>query len=343
LPENPDEYSFSLANGAFAPLLSNAKATLGRVLFYDNKLSRNNSVSCASCHKQELAFSDDKAKSTGFDGEQTERNSLALAASANFITSYDVGSSLIGNGLSVGFLWDKRAKSIHELSELAITDPVEMGMMMSNLPDKLSQDAHYRILFRKAYGDEQITPTRITDALQEFLNAFVSVNSLFDEGMKRHRFNPAASFSNFNQMENMGKALFLVHCSDCHGRDMTNPVMSIANNGLASEYSDKGVGGVTGRAEEIGVFKVPFLRNIALTAPYMHDGRFATLEEVVEHYNSGIQMHPNLHPLLKDPNQPAQPKRLNLSSQEKAALVAFLRTLTDESFIQQKRFSNPFK
>ncbi len=343
LPKNVDEYNFNFSNGAIAPLLSNSKATLGRVLFYDKKLSHNNTVSCASCHKQELAFSDDKARSIGFEGGLTKRNSIPLAASANFVTSYNSGNSFVGNGLNLGFLWDERAKTIHEQSALAIADPIEMGMNLQDLPGKLSQDNHYRILFRKAFGDEQISASRITDALQEFLNAFVSVNSKFDEGLKRHFFTSEAQFFNFTPLENMGKSLFLIHCSNCHGRDMTNPAMRIANNGLELDYADKGVGGVTNRANEMGVFKVPFLRNIALTAPYMHDGRFATLEEVVEHYNSGVQMHPNLHPFLKHPLQPSQPKRLNLSSQEKAALVAFLRTLTDESFVKQARFSDPFK
>lgn len=348
LPENVDEYNFTLSRGA-APTLSNTKATLGRVLFYDTQLSRNNTVSCASCHKQELAFSDNKARSTGFDGGLTKRNSQALGAVANFSTSYDGGNSVVGNpnnavgiGSGIGFLWDERAQSIHELSTIAITDPVEMGSNMSELAGKLARQSHYEILFRKAYGDGQITPGRITEALQEFVNSFVSVSSKFDAGIERHSV-PTVNFINFTPVENLGKAIFMNNCAQCHGNDMTNPAMRIANNGLALNYEDKGVGGVTNRSHEMGLFKVPFLRNVALTAPYMHDGRFATLEEVVEHYNSGIQMHPNLHPILKQPLNPNQPKRLNLSQQEKAALVAFLHTLTDNKFTQAARFSNPFK
>jgi cytochrome c peroxidase len=343
LPESVDEYNFALSRGA-APAISNTKATLGRVLFYDTQLSRNNTVSCASCHKQELAFSDNKARSTGFDGGLTKRNSLALGAVANFETSYDGGNSFVGNGngTNIGFLWDERAQSIHELSTIAITDPVEMGTNMSELPGKLASQAHYEILFRKAYGDNQIKAERITEALQEFVNSFVSVNSKFDKGIEKN-FVPTVNFTNFTPVENLGKALFMTNCSSCHGQDMTNPAMRIANNGLELNYEDKGVGGVSNRNDEMGLFKVPFLRNVALTAPYMHDGRFATLEAVVEHYNSGVQMHPNLHPLLTQPLNPNQPRRLNLSQQEKAALVAFLHTLTDEQFTQETRFSDPFK
>lgn len=330
LPSNLHEYNFTMPNAGFVPGISNSKATLGRVLFYDKKLSRTNSVSCASCHKQELGFSDDKARSIGFDGAETKRNSLALASVANFETSYNGGNSFVGINTRLGFLWDERAQSIHELSQIAITDPVEMGMNMSELAVKLNQDEHYSILFRKAYGDPQITPNRITEAIQEFVNSFISVDSKFDRGT-------------FNALENLGRSLFMVNCATCHSSDMTNPVMAVANNGLELNYADKGVGGVTNKPNDMDVFKVPFLRNIALTAPYMHDGRFATLEEVVEHYNSGIQMHPNLHNFLKHPHNPTQPKRLNLSSQEKAALVAFLRTLTDETFIAEVKFSDPFK
>lgn len=330
LPSNLHEYNFTMPTGGFVPGISNSKATLGRVLFYDKKLSRTNSVSCASCHKQELAFSDDKARSVGFNGAETKRNSLALASVANFETSYNGGNSFVGFNMRLGFLWDERAQSIHELSQIAITDPVEMGMNMAELASKLSQDEYYHILFRKAYGDPQISPNRITEAIQEFVNSFVSVDSKFDRGT-------------FTALESLGRSLFMVNCATCHSTDMTNAVMSVANNGLELNYADKGVGGITNKPGDMDIFKVPFLRNIALTAPYMHDGRFATLEDVVEHYNSGVQMHPNLHNFLKHPHNPNQPKRLNLSSQEKAALVAFLRTLTDETFIAEVKFSDPFK
>ncbi len=344
LPAQVDEYGFD-----FMPI-ANAKATLGRVLFYDKQLSRNNSVSCASCHRQDAAFSDTRAKSVGFNGQETKRNSIPLAASANFVTSYGGGSSsIVANpggvfpDLRLGFLWDERARDLKEQSTLAITDPVEMGMNMVELSLKLSAEPHYAILFRKAYGDERISPDRITEALQEFLNSIVSVNSKFDRNLQMHGGVTSSNFSGFTHVENVGKNIYMVHCSGCHGRDMSTPVMRVANNGLDVVSEDKGVGGITGKASDMGLFKVPFLRNIALTAPYMHDGRFNTLEEVVEHYNSGVQMHPNLHPLLRSTVQPNQPKRLNLNAADKAALIAFLHTLTDDSTIRHSRFSDPFK
>ncbi len=345
LPEERDNYQVKLPAhlqdmGMSTPEISDSRATLGRVLFYDTHLSRNNAVSCASCHHQELAFSDDKAKSEGFDGELTLRNSLPLASTANFESSYGGGDSFFGQRSF--FFWDERAQSISEQSTLTIQDDIEMGMDMDDLTAKLADVEYYPILFRKAFGDEMITKERVTQALQEFVNAFVSTNSRFDEGMARHR-NVFVEFQNFSPAENMGKQLFLDNCSSCHSTDMSRAVESVANNGLDMEYDDPGVAGITYNQWDEGRFKVPFLRNIALTAPYMHDGRFATLEEVVEHYNSGVQNHPNLDFRLKDPNGLNQPKRLNLTDEEKAALVAFLRTLTDQTFAEDVRFADPFK
>lgn len=343
LPVDLYDYSLRLPShivqnhGARFPFVSNSKATLGRVLFYDKKLSATDAVSCASCHKQELAFSDDKALSVGFDGELTKRNSLALGAVANFETSYEGQSSL-----AAGFFWDERTHSLQQQSLESIQDPVEMGMPMSLLPEKLAREPYYPILFQKAYGEERITPDRITEALEEFMNAFVSVQSPFDEAMARRQGSLFVHFPGFTAQENRGKGLYLTHCGSCHSMDMTSLAARVANNGLDLVYADRGVGAVTGSAADHGVFKVPFLRNIALTAPYMHDGRFASLQEVVEHYDSGIQDHPNLDPRLRDP-QTGEPKRLNLTEQEKEDLITFLHTLTDETFLQDVRFSDPFR
>lgn len=343
LPEERYDYTVnvtsSFGGNALLPIHS-AKATLGRVLFYDKKLSKTNTVSCASCHHQELAFSDDKALSEGFDGGLTKRNSLALASVANFESSYG-GVDNFGFNQTAGFFWDERASSISEQSILSIEDNVEMGMKMSDLTEKLAQEDYYRILFQKAFGDSQITSDRITGAIQEFVNAFVSNNSKFDKGLTAH-FSPEAPFSNFTQQENLGKNLFVIHCATCHDPRMANVLVATANNGLDVSYTDQGIGQLSGKASDNGVFKVPMLRNIAITGPYMHDGRFASLEEVIEHYNSGIQAHPNLHFSLRNP-QNAQPKRLNLSENEKKALVAFLKTLTDATFVEDVRFSDPFR
>ncbi|GJM36081.1 MAG: cytochrome-c peroxidase [Saprospiraceae bacterium] len=345
LPGERESYQVTLPDhmrdmGMAVPQINDARATLGRVLFYDKQLSRNNAVSCASCHHQELAFSDDKAKSEGFDGELTLRNSLALASVANFESSYGGGDSFFGQRSF--FFWDERAHTIAEQSTLTIQDDIEMGMDLDVLAAKLVDVPYYPILFQKAFGDEVITKDRVLQAVQEFVNSFVSTNSRFDKGMSVHR-NAFSDFNNFSPAENLGKTLFISNCSSCHSSDMSRVVEAIANNGLDMEYDDPGVASITYNEWDEGKFKVPFLRNIALTAPYMHDGRFATLRDVVEHYNSGVKNHPNLDFRLKNTSGLNQPKRLNLNEEEKDALVAFLGTLTDNQFIDDRRFADPFK
>lgn len=352
LPRTPFDYRQRFRGSGFIPPFNDrqptdftdSKATLGRVLFFDKKLSLNESVSCESCHKQNLAFSDDVAFSKGFDGKLTKRNSIALSSVVNFETSYG-GSQFVG--ASVAFFWDERAHSIDEQSRLTIQDDIEMGMDLDDLAARLSQEKYYQILFAKAYTTDEITPDRITDALQEFVNSITSFDSKFD-----HRFESGkdhnGNFRNFTAAENLGKRLFEQNCSSCHGHDMVRPARThsnVANNGLDLEYADPGVGHITRRAIDDGKFKIPFLRNIELTGPYMHDGRFATLEEVIEHYNSGVQNHPNLDFRLKEDlnANPQQPRKLNLSEEEKGALVAFLKTLTDPTLLQDVKFSDPFK
>lgn len=346
LPNNKIDYLVKLPAhmseiGMVSPSIDDAKATLGRVLFYDTKLSKNEAVSCASCHKQELAFSDDKALSEGFEGELTFRNSLALGSVPNFKSSYGGGSSLFG--VNQQFFWDERAHSIRAQSVQTIQDDIEMGMDMSELVTRLSGLDYYDILFTKAYGNFNVTEQKITDALEEFINAMVSVNTRFDDAMDISQNGAESNFALFNTEENLGKALFIQHCSACHGTNMSVSPRSVANNGLDVDYEDKGVGNITLNEEDEGKFKVPFLRNIALTAPYMHDGRFATLEEVIEHYNSGIKPHANLDDTLRDLLNPAYPKRLNLSDDEKDALIAFLHTLTDRELMADAKFADPFK
>ena len=349
LPNDRVDYDVELPRhmldlGMVPPQINNAKATLGRVLFYDNKLSRNEKVSCSSCHHQELAFADNKPFSEGFDGQLTLRNSLALGSVANFKSSYEGGN---GGGIAPPtqrqfFFWDERAHTIAEQSSMTIQDNIEMGMDLNDLAARLAQEEHYKVLFNKAYNTEAVQSQMITDALQEFINAIVSTQTRFDDGLAAVNGDVSRDFSNFTPQENQGKALFIQHCASCHGANMSISQESLANNGLDAEYADQGVGKITGNPADIGKFKVPFLRNIALTAPYMHDGRFATLEEVVEHYNSGVQMHQNLDHRLRAPDGNS-PQRLNLSNGEKAALVAFLETLTDEELVTASRFEDPFR
>lgn len=346
LPRERADYSLDLPlhmarQGATPPAINSARATLGAVLFYDTKLSDNNTVSCASCHKQSLAFSDDVALSKGFNGELTKRNSLALGSAPNFEVSYN-GNSV--SSQTAAFFWDERAHSIQEQSILTLQDDIEMGMDLDELKNRLESIPYYNILFTKAYGSGAVTPDRVTEALQEFINGFISGTSRFDEGLNRSTGDPFGNFAEFTAQENLGKTLFNTNCSSCHGADFTSVMETVANNGLDMEYADQGIGARTRLDFDNGKFKVPFLRNIALTGPYMHDGRFATLEEVIDHYSEGIQAHENLDTRLREGFQfGAAPLKMNFNEEEKAALVAFLHTLTDYQFIQDERYADPFK
>ena len=301
-------------------------ATLGRVLFYDKQLSANNTVSCASCHDQAKGFSDATALSVGFNGQLTGRNSMGLA-NAKY---YDNGR----------FFWDERASTLEEQVLMPIQDAVEMGLTLGELETKLQDDDYYRVLFRRAFGDETVTRQRVSLALAQFIRSMVSYESKYDAGLAQTN-NPEANFPNFTASENLGKNLFFsnrTRCSDCHD---TNSFVGdrARNNGLDAVLTDLGVAGATGNNNDRGEFKVPSLRNIQLTAPYMHDGRFSTLEEVVEHYNSGVQNSQNLDNRLRQGNGV---RRLNLSNQEKQGLVNFLLTLTDANFIADEKFADPF-
>ncbi|MEM7571490.1 MAG: cytochrome c peroxidase [Bacteroidota bacterium] len=317
-----------------------ARALLGRVLFYDNRLSSTGETNCSSCHKQELAFSDDVAFSKGINNQFTERNSIALAAVPNFQTSYD-GVVASFSGETVQFFWDERAPSIQVQSRETIENTIEMGHNLNELAANLNEVATYRILGRYAFGTEQLDPVLITQALQDFCNSLVSANSRFDRLRDQELFGPQANNEpRWTTQEQRGLGLYRNNCGACHSMDMTNPGVNAASNGLDLNPEDLGKGEHFGRAFN-GIFKVPFLRNIELTGPYMHDGRFDTLEEVLDHYSNSIAPHINLHPLLQD--EAGNPRNLNFSDEDKAALIAFLQTTTDERLITEERFSNPFR
>ncbi len=306
-------------------------ATLGRVLFYDKNLSVNNSIACASCHKQAFGFSDSALLSKGFAGGLTARNSMSLT-NARY---YPDGK----------FFWDERAATLEFQTLQPIQNHVEMGMILDSLVKKLSALSYYPSLFQKAFGDASVTSDRISKALSQFVRSIISYQSKYDDGRSSlaANQNPAAiDFPNFTAQENRGKQLFFspqLACAACHGTE-TFTALEPKNNGLDIISTDAGVGGITNITAQNALFKVSSLKNIELTAPFMHDGRFATLEQVVEHYNSGIKPNVNLAPELKDPN--GNPKQMNLSVADKGALVAFLKTLTDQKLITDEKYSNPF-
>ena len=317
-----------------APDINSGQAVLGRVLFYDKALSRNQEVSCASCHQQNHAFADPVAFSEGFNGELTRRNAFALGSVFSSFQTYGSPEAQL--------FWDNRASTIHEQILETLQNPVEMGMDMALVLSRVREKDYYSILFDKAYGTKEVTEQRLLTAIAAFINSIKFVNTRFDAGKEEQNATSPKpdTLSNFTASENLGMNLFETHCASCHGENHFRTGQS-ANNGLDGVYADQGIGELTNLADEMGVFKVPLLRNIELSAPYMHDGRFETLEEVVEHYNSGLQNHPNLHPELKDFS--GSPKKLNLRDEEKKAIVDYLKTLTDTKIVNDERFSDPFK
>lgn len=307
-------------------------ATLGRVLFYDKNLSANNTVACASCHKQSLGFTDNQVKSLGFNGGQTGRHSMGLTDAKYY-----------PNGR---FFWDQRAVTLEDQVLRPVQDAVEMGMTLTALVTKLKTKDYYPPLFKKAFGDENISSERISMALAQFVRSIISYQTKFDIGRAQVAPNALGNnpvFPNYTAEENRGLQIFfgpVGGCAGCHGTE-TFTAPAERNNGLDLTTTDAGFGTVTGNQNDNALFKVGSLRNIELGAPYMHDGRFSSLEQVVEHYSSGVKAHPNLSPQLRLPN--GQPRLGNFSVADKAALVAFLKTLTDQAMITDVKYSNPFK
>jgi len=307
-------------------------ATLGRVLFYDKNLSLNNTISCGSCHKQASAFSDPVVKSVGFNGGLTGRNSMSLINAKYYFDER--------------FFWDQRAPILEDQILMPVQDLVEMGMTLPVLETKLRNLAYYPPLFKKAFGDTVVTSDRIARSVSQFIRSIISYQSKYDAGRSTFPVNPPppnVPFPNFTGPENRGKEIFLSPlggCTPCHGTEAFTASVA-QNNGLDLVTIDRGFGAVQNNTALDATFKVTSLRNVELTAPYMHDGRFSTLEQVVEHYSSGVKNHPNLSPPLRTPG--GQPRLANLSAPDKAALVAFLKTLTDVNITTDVKFSNPFK
>ncbi|MCS6821609.1 MAG: cytochrome-c peroxidase [Microscillaceae bacterium] len=302
---------------------------LGRMLFYDKRLSLTNKVACASCHVQENGFAEPKKVSVGILGRVGKRNSMHLA---NLLWSEK-------------FFWDGRANSLEEQALLALESPTEMGIQPIEAAKKLQNIPEYPPLFQKAFGTSQITPDLIAKALAQFERMLISANSKYDKIVKRE-VQPTPR-------ERRAIELFFTHpipeinlrggnCGDCHGSHLTT-LNTFHDNGLDLIYKDLGLGAVTGLPSDNGKMKTPSLRNVALTAPYMHDGRFQTLREVLDHYNEHIQNSPNLDPLIIAASNEIRGTSLKLTEQEKQDIILFLEMLTDYDFIKNKKFSNPFK
>ena len=283
---------------------------LGRQLFYDPILSKDSTISCASCHLQATGFTHvDHSLSHGIDGKIGTRNSMTMMNLA----------------WSKTFMWDGGVNHLDVQAINPITSPLEMDETLANVVQKLQKSDKYKSLFFAAFGDENITGQRVLKALSQFELLLISANSKYDKVMRKE-----AVFTN---QEQNGYQLFKTNCASCHSEPLfTNG--KYENNGipLDTTLNDIGRQRITEKFEDYLKFKVPTLRNIQFTNPYMHDGRFEKLTEVVKHYNS----------LGNNKNLPKQLQKLmNLTDNERVDLVAFLLTLTDNEFLFDKRFSYP--
>lgn len=311
-----------------------SELSLGRVLFYDKQLSVNNAVSCASCHKQSKAFADDVAFSVGFNRQLTTRNSMPIQNLGGFFMMFNEDFPT-GHAL----FWDGRETILSEMVLRPMFNHIEMGITdMEYLVNKVKNISYYPVMFERDFGDPEITTERIGFALANFLQTMNSMESKFDQRMP------------LTAKEEFGRFLFesKYPCNSCHNVLDPNGYLTggenfspFANIGLDLVGKDKGFGAVSGIEDDNGKFKIPSLRNVALTAPYMHDGRFESLESVIDHYSEGMKNHSNLDDRLKDNS--GMPLKLNISEQEKEAMVAFLHTMTDFRFISDPALSDPFK
>ena len=335
LPSTPYVYYSGFANTDTV----NSKATLGRVLFYDNHMSVNNSVSCGSCHKQAAGFADNVSLSNGFDNRLTARNSKGILNEFGRSQMF-LDPTIMILSQEQPLFWDGRESILKNLVNRPITNHVEMGIDNpdQDLPARLSPLSYYNQLFFNAYGDKNITSDRISECIAIFMGAIQSNNSRFNLYQAGNR-------SILSAIELQGMNLFAskYNCENCH-HVIDQGVYTFADFkdiGLDDVYTDLGRGAITKQPTDMGLFRVPSLENVALTAPYMHDGRYKTLEDVVDHYSHSIKKSPNLDTIFIDTY--GQPKSLNIPDEDKAALVAFLNTLTDFSTVTDPKLSNPFK
>lgn len=334
-PAYPVHYDAAVRSQDNSPVdnpVTDKGATLGRVLFHDRRLSINQTVSCASCHQRANGLTDGEQFSVGFNTvDRTDMHSMRLG-NARF---YTPGRAF----------WDRRATSFEAQATQPIVNAVEMGFDEKNggmaaVITRMNGLKYYPELFKAVFGDTLITETRMQRAIAQYVRSAVSTDSRFDAGFAQVYSaglpdrGLSASFTTLTAQENRGKTLFVTPpqqggagCIVCH----TAPAFALTANSLSNGLD----------AGESRVFKSPSLKGVAIGGPYMHDGRFTTLEQVVEHYNSGIQNGPALDNRLRGPG--GVPQRLNLAAADKLALAAFLRTLTDTVLISNAKFSSPFR
>jgi len=331
-PSLPDPTPFALTFPAYfdAPVIPPDNPTtwegvaLGRRLFYEPLLSGDNTQSCGSCHNIDFAFTDNNFQfSTGIQNIQGDRNGMAI----------------INLAWETDFFWDGRSKSLEDQALGPVENPVEMHEVWTNAVKELSDHPEYPSLFQKAFGTKAITKELAAKAMAQFERTIISSNSAYDENyLKKAKTNE--SIKNPKTALERGMTIFYTKgdCWHCHGPvgDYLFTDRTFHNNGLDSIITDPGLQSVTKNPMDRGKFKTPTLRNVQYTGPYMHDGRFKTIDEVIEHYNSGVKLSPTL-----DPNMKELAKGLQLTSVEKAELKEFLLSLSDQTFINNQNFKKP--
>lgn len=294
---------------------------LGRKLFYDNILSADGTQACASCHDPQFAFTDIRRFSIGIDGIEGTRNSMPI---------FNVAWNFDGN-----FFWDGRANSVEDQAFGPVINPIEMHNTWPNAVSSLQNSSVYPNLFLAAFGTSTIDSTMVTKALAQFERTLISGNSKFDKHLLGEATLTASELNGLDVFMDESRG----DCFHCHGNP-NNPLWTdnaFHNNGLDATFADLGLGEFTGDPRDFGLFKSPSLRNLAYTAPYMHDGRFANLDEVINHYSEGLVYSETIDPLMKTIAEGG----VHLSEADKADLKAFLLSLSDPSFISNPDFQDP--
>lgn len=310
-PENFPEAQYTFENNPVTP----AGFELGRALFYDPILSLDSSLSCANCHQQAVSFTDPVHRfSKGVNEVNGIRNAPAIQNMA----------------FQNHFFWDGGVKHLDFVPINAITNDLEMADELDHVVEKINRSKFYPKRFKSAFGSTEVTSQRMLYALSQFMNLMVSANSRYDKYARNE-----GEVLNAEELE--GLIIFKNKCSGCHAKDLFTDG-SFRNNGLDPTFeNDHGRERITEFAGDLGKFKVPSLRNVELTKPYMHDGRFSTLEQVLNHYSNEVKDSETLDPLLRQDGFTG----IRISENEKIKIIAFLKTLTDKEFVKDKRFSFP--
>lgn len=291
---------------------------LGKKLFFDKILSGDETQSCATCHEPQKAFTDNLQFSAGIDGNLGTRNAMPLF---NLAWNFDER-----------FAWDGKEFSLEKQALEPVSNPIELHSDWVNVANKLQNHSEYTTLFLRAFGTSTIDSTLITKAIAQFERTLISGNSKFDQFLRGETTLTPEEQNGFDVFMDEARG----DCFHCHGSN-NNPLWTdnqFHNNGLDTVFLDLGLGAITGDPADNGKFKSPSIRNLEFTAPYMHDGRFATLEDVINHYSEGLQPSSTIDPLMKKINQGG----VNLSPQDKSDLKAFLLSLSDFDFINNPDF-----